>query len=288
MHRLSNGIVDLDLATDFGPRIMRYAFCGEVNLLAETPQLSTPTPWGPWQPRGGHRLWVAPEHMPGSYAPDTAAVIVEDAGLNAVLVRQHTDRAGIEKSLAIRLAADRSTVIIDHTIANRTTWPIRVAPWAITIVTPGTVVVPQPTFRPHPEALLAEQTLVQWAYTDLSDPRWALGRELIALTPDPARPDPQKIGVGGSQGWCALIRDGTVFMKRTAPDLSAEYPDRGSTVEIFTAGDYLEVETLGPLQLLPPGAAATHTERWDLFAGVDLGSTESSRAAVLRALARTA
>jgi hypothetical protein len=287
MHRLSNGIVDLDLATEFGPRIVRYAFCGEANLLAETPHLSTPTPWGPWQPRGGHRLWVAPEHMPGSYAPDAAPVIVEDTGLNAVRVRQHTDLAGIEKSLAVRLAADRSTVTIDHTIANRTAWPIRVAPWAITIVTPGTVVVPQPAFRPHPEALLPEQTLVQWAYTDLSDPRWTLGRELIALTPDAARRDPQKIGIGAAQGWCALIRDRTVFMKRTVPDPSAEYPDRGSSIEIFTAGDYLEIETLGPLQLLPPGAAATHVERWDLFAGVDLGTTESSRAAVLRALART-
>ena len=123
---------------------------------------------------------------------------------------------------------------------------------------------------------------------DLSDPRWTFGRELIVLTPDAARPEPQKIGVGSTAGWCALIRGGTIFMKRTSPDPSAEYPDRGSTIEIFTAGDYLELETLGPLRLLAPGGSATHVERWDLFAGVDLGNTEASRAAVLRALARTA
>jgi hypothetical protein len=288
MQRLSNGIVDLDLSTDFGPRVVRYGFCGEPNLLGEAPDAATPTPWGEWKPRGGHRLWVAPEHMPGSYAPDATPVAIEDRGPLAIVVRQQTDRAGIQKTIAFRLAADSSTVFLDHTIVNGTPWPIRVAPWAITIVVPGMVVVPLPAFRPHPEALLPEQTLVQWAYTDLSDPRWTLGRELIILTPDASRPKPQKIGVGGGAGWCALICGATVFMKRVAADPLAEYPDRGSAIEIFTAGDYLELETLGPLQLLAPGAAATHIERWDLFAGVDLGGTESSRAAVLRALARSA
>ncbi|HEY7170246.1 MAG TPA: hypothetical protein VH417_05325 [Vicinamibacterales bacterium] len=286
MH-LTNGIVDLDVAAEFGPRIVRYGFCGDANLLADVPHLSTPTPWGDWTPRGGHRLWVAPENMPGSYAPDAAPVAIDDAGPLAVVVRQDTDCSGVQKTIAVRLAADASTVFLDHTIANRTAWPIRVAPWAITIVVPGTVAVPQPPFRPHPEALLPEQTLVQWAYTNLSDPRWTFGRELILLTPDAARQEPQKIGIGGGAAWCALIRGGTVFMKRTRPDPAAEYPDRGSAIEIFTAGDYLELETLGPLQVLVPGATATHVEQWDLFRGVDLGSSESSRAAVLRALART-
>jgi hypothetical protein len=279
--------VDVDVATDFGPRVVRYGFCGEPNLLADVPQLSTPTPWGEWRPHGGHRLWVAPERMPGSYAPDAAPVGIEDAAPLAVRVREETDRSGIQKTIDIRLSADSSTVVLDHTIVNRTEWPIRVAPWAITIVVPGPVAVPQPPFRPHPEALLPERTLVQWAYTDLSDPRWTFGRELILLTPDAARREPQKIGIGGAVGWCALMVGRTVFMKRTTPDPAAEYPDRGSAIEIFTAGEYLEVETLAPLQTLAPGGAATHTERWDLFGAVDLGSTESSRAAVLRALART-
>jgi len=288
VHRLTNGIVELDVSTEVGPRILRYAFSGDANVLADVEHLSTPTPWGDWKPRGGHRLWVAPEHMPGSYAPDDAPVGIQDAGPLAARLCQDTDRSGIQKILGLRLAADSSTVVVEHTIVNHVPWPIRVAPWAITIVAPGAVALPQPAFRPHPDALLPEQTLVQWAYTDLSDPRWTFGRELIVLTPDAARPEPQKIGVGSTAGWCALIRGGTIFMKRTSPDPSAEYPDRGSTIEIFTAGDYLELETLGPLRLLAPGASATHVERWDLFAGVDLGNTEASRAAVLRALARTA
>src|SRR4029078_6981257 len=102
--RCTMGIVDLELATEFGPRIVHYGFCGDANLLADVPHLSTPTPWGDWKPRGGHRLWVAPEQMPGSYAPDAAPVAIEDAGPLAVVVRQETDCSGIQKTIAVSLS----------------------------------------------------------------------------------------------------------------------------------------------------------------------------------------
>jgi len=54
----------------------------------------------------------------------------------------------------------------------------------------------------------------------------------------------------------------------------AVYPDLGSTVELFTNGDMLEVETLGPLITLEPGAAVTHTEIWTLAAGVPQPESE--------------
>jgi hypothetical protein len=286
MHRLSNGIVEVEVSIDFGPRVMRYARCGGPNVFAEVPHLAIPTSYGPWKPRGGHRLWVAPEHMPGSYAPDDRTVLIEAASPLAVVLRQKTDLAGIQKLMGIRLSTEGTTALVEHTIVNRTSWPIRIAPWAITTVAPGTVFIPQPRFRPHPEALLPAETLALWPYTDLTDRRWAIGRQLIALTPDAARPEPQKIGVGSLQGWCALVQGRTVFMKRITPHELAEYPDRGSNIELFTAGDYLEIETLGPLQLVPPDASATHVERWDLFEEVEIGRTEESRAEALARLAQ--
>jgi hypothetical protein len=284
MVRLTNGVVDVDVSTEFGPRVMRYRFCGGENMFAEVPHLSTPTPQGVWKPRGGHRLWVAPEHMPGSYALDDRPVMHEEIDAGAAVFRQPVDSTGIEKSLTVRLSREVSTVIVEHTVTNRSSWPIRVAPWAITIVAPGTVAIPQPPYRSHNEALLPAQTIVLWSYTDLNDSRWLIGPRLIRVTPDPARPQPQKIGVGSPQGWCALLRARTVFMKQVEWDGTAEYPDRGSNIEVFTAGDYLELETLGPLRVLAPDAAATHTERWDLFRDVEVGSTEESQDAALRAL----
>ena len=39
----------------------------------------------------------------------------------------------------------------------------------------------------------------------------------------------------------------------------------GSNTELFTNGDMLEVETLGPMSRIAPGDCAEHTEQWGLF-----------------------
>jgi hypothetical protein len=39
-------------------------------------------------------------------------------------------------------------------------------------------------------------------------------------------------------------------------------------VETYTAGTFVELETLGPLVPVEAGAAATHEERWFLFKDV--------------------
>jgi hypothetical protein len=40
-----------------------------------------------------------------------------------------------------------------------------------------------------------------------------------------------------------------------------------SNTEIYTAGGFIEVETLAPLQKVHPGETAEHAERWFLFQG---------------------
>ena len=50
----------------------------------------------------------------------------------------------------------------------------------------------------------------------------------------------------------------------------AAYPDFGSTFEIFTNADILELETLGPLTTLAPGQSVSHTERWSAHRDVNL------------------
>jgi hypothetical protein len=47
-------------------------------------------------------------------------------------------------------------------------------------------------------------------------------------------------------------------------------------METYTNADYVELESLSPLSQLAPGATATHTERWQLFANIDTGQTEDS------------
>src|SRR5579884_4527268 len=71
--RMSNGTVELILTTDYGPRIMRYAFVGtgdEDNVFATIPGVTLHTASGDWYIRGGDRVWIAPEANPKSYGPD--------------------------------------------------------------------------------------------------------------------------------------------------------------------------------------------------------------------------
>src|SRR4051812_19512834 len=89
--RLSNDTVDLVVPTGIGPRILRYGFTGAENMLGEYPDLHTATTLGEWKPWGGHRLWVAPEEMPQSYAPDNSSVQCELRGEQAIHLRQPTD-----------------------------------------------------------------------------------------------------------------------------------------------------------------------------------------------------
>lgn len=65
-----------------------------------------------------------------------------------------------------------------------------------------------------------------------------------------------------------------MFIKPFGWEPWATYPDFGSNNELYAAGDYLEIETLGPLVTLAPGERTTHIERWFLFRDVDTGHSE--------------
>jgi hypothetical protein len=120
-----------------------------------------------------------------------------------------------------------------------------------------------------------------WHYTNLNDPRWNIGSRYIRLRTDSALHDPQKIGIMNKRGWGGYHRGGTLFIKRFAYREGARYPDYGCNNETYTAGDFMELETLAPLQFLEPGGTAEHTERWQLHAGIDLGDDEESIASII-------
>ncbi len=265
--RLTNGTIQVTVATRIGPRVLHYGFTGGANLLGDCPDLATTTSLGAWKPWGGHRVWAAPEQMPGSYAPDDSPVDAQiDPEERSVVLRQRTDAAGIEKRLIVSLAKTGTAVTVVNEITNRTFWPIHAASWAVTIMAPGSrAILPQAPFQSHDERLQPVRPLVFWSFTDLADPRWAVGARLIQLTATPEIAPPQKIGIANGRGWCAATTENLTFVKRFDHDPQATYPDFGCNNEIYAAGSYLEVETLGPLRLLQPGDTTSHVERWYVF-----------------------
>ncbi len=274
--QLSNGVVDLIVTADVGPRIIRFGFTDGGNEFAEFADLLGKTGGEEWRIYGGHRLWHAPEEMPRTYYPDNRPVTCSPLPDGLRVVQEVESTTGIQKEMDISLAAATAEAHIVHRLRNRGAWPVTLAPWALTVMAPGgTAILPLPPHGPHNENLRPVGTLTLWAYSDLSDPRWTWGRSCVLLKQDMHRLAPLKIGHSWPAGWLAYWREGHLFVKRYTPVPDAVYPDFGSVVELFTDDQILELETLGPLVSPDPGESVEHREIWSLQAEVPPIHTEA-------------
>lgn len=264
---LSNGKAELVVTTDVGPRIIRFGFPGKTNLLKEYPDQLGKTGGDEWRIYGGHRLWHAPEAMPRTYSPDNGPVKHEWNGETLRLTQPTEPSTGIQKQLEITMDADEAQATILHRLINRNAWEVTLAPWALTVMTPGgRLVIPQEPYIPHANKLLPARPMVLWHYTDMADARWTWGAKYIQLRQDASAKDPEKVGVFNAQGWLAYTLDDNVFIKRFTPKPGLPHPDMGCNAETYTNADMLEAETVGPLTALKPdGGAVEHVERWYLF-----------------------
>jgi len=268
-YRLSNGLIDLIVTTDVGPRIIRFGFVGEENEFKEYEDTAGQQGGDEWRIYGGHRLWHAPETKPRTYCADNSPVALEQRGDIVRLIQPTEATTGIQKEIDIRLSPAEAHVEVTHRLRNTNLWAVELAPWALSVMAPGgTAIIPLPLRRSHQESLLPTNTIALWAYTDMADPRWHWGRKYVMLRQDPHLETPQKAGVMAKDGWAAYARAEHLFAKRFSYVDGARYPDLGCSVEAFTNADMLELETLGPLVDLQPGAAVEHVERWHLFRDV--------------------
>jgi hypothetical protein len=268
-YRLANNEIELIVTGDVGPRVIHLGFIGGTNVFKEYAPMMGKTGGKTWRIYGGHRLWHAPEGDPRSYSPDNTPVEVTQSG-KVLQVVQPTEKAtGIQKELDIHRCEKRNHVRIVHRLRNHNQWAVELAPWALSVMAQGgTAIVPQPPRGSHPKDLLPVNTLTLWAYTNLSDPRWTWGNKYFLLRQDSQATKPQKIGASVPDGWAAYANAGNLFVKRFTYLPGARYADLGCNFETFTNEEMLEVETLGPLVSLAPGAAVEHEENWFLFRDV--------------------
>ncbi len=268
-YRLENGTVELIVTSDIGPRIMRYGFVGGQNLFKEYEETLGKSGETEWQLRGGHRIWIAPESQPVTYAPDNGPVEIRVTGDVLEATQPVEPSTGIEKKIIVTLAPTGSGVEVAHELRNTLAWTIELAPWALTMMAQnGVGITGFPPRGKHPDVLPPSNPLVMWAFSDLTDPRWTFTKKYMLLRQDPHNPEPTKLGHFNARTWGAYLLGGDLFIKRTENDPARSYPDMGCSFETFTRNDMLELETLGPLERVAPGGSVRHTERWSLHAGV--------------------
>jgi hypothetical protein len=283
--RLRNGDIELIATLDIGPRIISYRFADGKNVFKEYAKQMGKSGEKDWQIRGGHRLWVGPEDLTRTYALDNGPVRFAEVepGLVRLIPRPDAEY-GIQKEIDVKLPAHGSRVRVVHRLTNIGDKPARLAPWPISVMAPGGVeIIPLPGKTPHPgsaknartpEDFGPNQTMVLWPYFDFKDPRWTFGSRYLTLRQDKKR-GPTKVGLAHRMGWVGYLNGGTLFVKRFGYEEGKHYPDRGCNFETFTNEDMLEIESLGPLVTLDPGAKVEAIEEWELSKDVPAFTDEA-------------
>src|SRR5262249_50034719 len=126
---------------------------------------------------------------------------------------------------------------------------------------------------------------ILWPFFDFTDPRWTFGKRYLMLRQDPKAAGPTKIGLAHRGGWVGYLNAGTLFVKRVVFDEGKTYPDGGANIETFSDAEVLEIESLGPLTRLEPGAKVESVEEWELFADVPAVAREADVEKTIRPLA---
>lgn len=273
---LRNGLAEVIVTTDIGPRVIHFGLVDGDNVFKVIGEEAGLVGGDRWRLYGGHRLWHAPEVASRTYVPDNGPVEVAEWEGVMILTQPTEATTGIQKQIMLSMAPDEARVTVTHRLYNRSLWAVELAPWALSVMAPGGVgIIPLPPRGPHQENLLPTSAAVMWAYTDLSDPRWVWGRQYVLARQDPAAQAEQKIGLTHTQGWLAYVRAGVMFVKSFVRAPGAAYPDLGSSAEVYTDANFMELETLGPLTRVEPGGFVEHVEQWHLAADVPTPSTEA-------------
>ncbi len=268
-YRVSNGEVELIVTRDIGPRVIRFGFVGGQNLFKEFPEQMGKTGEDKFQLRGGDRVWKAPEDPVATWVPDNLPVEITLTSTGLVARAPVEPLTMLQKEIEVNMAPSGTEVTVSHRITNRSLFSLEFAPWVLTMMAQGgTAITGFPPRGKHPTNLEATNPLVMWAYTNLADKRWTFTKKYLALRQDPGNSDAQKLGLFNSDTWAVYLLNGEAFVKRATADPTKTYPDFGCSFETFTNGEFLEIETLGPMTTVPPGQTVAQVEHWTLYRSV--------------------
>ena len=274
--KISNGIIDLVVTLDIGPRVARLGFVGQDNEFCEFPAQIGLKGGDEWHSYGGHRLWHAPEVMPRTYYPDNFPVKMEDHKTFIRFISDPEKGNNMQKEIDIELVEGKSQVKVTHRIRNLGLWPVQYALWALSVMrTTGVAIVPIPERKPHGGNFVPSNLISIWPVTDMSDPRYTWGKQFVLFKQDDNHGTPQKFGMTVPDGWGAYACKGHIFIKQISGQGGPGYTDNGCNFEFYNEAGMAELESLSPFQVVEPGQAAEHFELWTLLDGVPQPATEA-------------
>ncbi len=271
--QISNGVIDVVVTIDCGPRIVRFGFIGDANILYNDLERKYVTSNPSMTERfgkdatfycyGGHRVWLSPERMPETYYPDNEPVIygILPEGVSFTPARQkHND---MQLSFEVIMGEGATDIMVVHSAKNCSKEKQTYALWSITMVNGGGVeIIPQN--RDNNNMILPNRTISFWPYTDVRDKRIFLGNNYLTIQHDSNNENALKLGVNNVLGWAAYSNKDYTLVKRFVHNTQAAYPDFGCSYETYVSKDYVEMESLSPLYNIEPGEGIRHVENLSL------------------------
>ena len=274
-HGWSNAIVirnnraEVVVVPEIG-RIMQFKLAGQ----QEGPFFENPALFGkPGNPRasewlnfGGDKTWPSPQSewpkiAPRGWPPPSGFdAVANDAEIRTakVLLRSPVDPDfGIKTLREIELLPNGAELKVTTRYKKIGKTPHRVGVWIITqLRDPERVFVPLP-----------KESTSQLGYVKQSDTLPAdLKRENSVLS---MKRDPKESSKIGTVADTLIWTDAKHVLTITCPRVaSVEYPDQGSSAEVYTNPDplkYVELEMLGPLKMLNDGDEIESTSTYRLY-----------------------
>jgi hypothetical protein len=265
---VSNGKVEAIIVPAIG-RVMQFRFAGDTDgPFWENRRLDGKAPdpksaeWGNF---GGDKTWPSPQAEwgkvtgrgwppPGAF--DSMAVKAELKESTIILTSSIDPNFGIRTERKIRLEPGKPVMTIETIYEKVSGAPIKAGVWIITqLKDPELVTMPLATNTQFPDGYNKQSEVLPEN----------LKRTVDSITCTRSKTKSTKIG---SDAETLIWQDKRWKLTIESPRQAAkEYPDNGSSAEIYTNPDpldYVELEMLGPVELLKAGDRLSQTNRYTL------------------------
>lgn len=268
-YRINAGKYSMVVVPDIGGRIMEYSMDGR-NVMWENPDEfgRTYSITREWRNYGGYKTWIAPQETWG-WPPDPML----DFGKANVEVLQNPKGLPVLKVIGApsldtgllftkEISLDESgEAVVKQAVHNIGGKRLSCSIWDVTqLGIPCYTAVPlkaKSRFKDGVSYILAESK---------NSTQFTL-RDGLFITR--YQGDLGKVGADSDGPWMIWFKDDLAYVKQFEPmEKGAEYPDGGCSAEVFTSDaklGYVEMEVLGPIKELKPGAELEMTEKWRLF-----------------------
>jgi len=286
--RMSNGLVVLIAVPDIGGRVMEYKLNGHPFLWTNPEEYGRTYPPPSteservWHNFGGYKVWPAPQSEwggPGDPVGSqldggkwTAEIVKSNGQVGEIKLTSPPDPSvtGLQITRRIRLFSGGTRVEVAETFSNVSDHDIRWSVWDVTQV-PGSLSSNSAADKESRIYFpLNPNSKMKGGYVKLiddpaGDSQWEVIKDLNVMRVSYGG-QTGKIGADSFGGWIGHVDEihNMAYIKRFDVAKLNEFPDQGSTVEVYTSGtlSYMEVEVLSELFKLKPGENRTVTRDW--------------------------